>query len=98
TLFPYTTLFRSGFGDRCATNCATPLRGSGPVAEPFGHTATGVTHPTAHQCTGTSRDSPTRAAAPRSGQGGRPPGRPSHREHLLARAGDGQVDLGAAVG
>ena len=90
-----------GFGDRCATNCATPLCGRAPHrgAPGHGHTATGVTHPTARPVYGYrrrfSQPSPPRCAldavtpvTARTQLG------PGLGQHLLAAAGHGQVDLG----
>ena len=81
-----------------------PHRQRAPVP---GHTATGVTHPTADQCTGTALISQPRSASGarraarrrvRSGAG-RSALRPGAiGQDLLAAAGHGEVDLGRAVG
>src|SRR5262245_43304328 len=72
-----------GFGDRCATNCATPLRGATSPATRARRVREAF-HPTADQCTGSAHDYPTDL--------------PTHEcarlpEHLLTGRRGGQLDL-----
>src|SRR6185503_10088986 len=87
-----------GFGDRCATNCATPLclrNERPPPRSPVpGHAAIGVTHPTGDQCTGTVLILPN----PGLPLGRHPQLGPGLGENLLAAAGHGELDLGHTVG